>query len=300
MSNSRHSSEGENERQFSESSDEREYNRHKGKVNNGYGIGKHPPRPRRHPKNDPYIISPPEKSKGEDDAHFEFSQPPIPGSLPHSMDSPYGNNTQLIGGSFNNSSWSSAGGFIPEVNTNNSRFEVPNSIIRNEVAATTLDMRPEWSSSSGTAFSSGVYFQQSAPSALLFPGAGNTDNMQLNIQPSIPLMSNGVPGYNRSQQPSNDQEYTGYGSFDALLNPDTTPLSAQAPSSLTIDEDDNKSLESLDDFQAFYRIHEKIDITAWLLKDVVYDIDGSSSPLFLGHFSSWWLLTSLWSAFQSL
>ena len=305
MSNSRHSSEGENGRQFSESSDEREYHRHKGKVNNGYGTSKHPPRPRRHPKNDPHIISPPEKSNGEDDAHFEFSQPPIPGSLPYSMDSPYGNNTQLLEGNFNNSSWSCTGGFIPQVNTNNSRFEVPNSIIRNEVAATTLDMRPEWSSSSGTALSSGVYFHQSAPPAPLFPGAGNTDNIQLNIQPSLPFISNGVSDYYLSQQPSNDQEYTGYGSFDALLNPDTTPLSAQAPSSLTIDEDDNKSLESLDDFQAFYRIHEKIDIAAWLLKDVAYDIDGlpffeSTSNWTFGAFIRWLLYNPLYPEFTSL
>ncbi len=303
VSNSRRHGEVEEGREFGESNDEGEYHRHRRKVKNGYGTGMHPPRPHRHPKNDQ--ILPPENSNSEDDAHFEVSQPPIPESLRYSVDSQYSNSTQLIRGNFiNNYSWNSAGGFIPEENTDNPRFGIPNSNTHSEVGATKLDVRSEISSSSGTAFSSGIYFHQSVPIPLL-PGAGERENMPLNVQPSTSMISNGVPGNYPLQLAGNDQDYMGYGSFDTLFNPKTTPLSAQAPSSLTIDEDDHITLESPEDFQAFYRIRGKIDITAWLLKDVAYDIDGlpffenTSNWTFAG-FIRWLLYNPLYPEFTSL
>jgi H+/Cl- antiporter ClcA len=88
------------------------------------------------------------------------------------------------------------------------------------------------------------------------------------------MISNRSSDYYPTQQASNDQVYQGYGSIDVLPNQNARSGSLIVPAAPTIHEDDESSVESQRGNYFSFRINEKIDITGWLSKDVVYDHEG--------------------------
>ena len=279
VSESRHSSDVGIDRQLSKSNDEGDYSRRIRKTKTSSSRGNHPPLPRRYTKktpsdsnNDPYKSL----SNSEDDAIFEFTGNHRQlDSLRYSMNSLYSNSVQLLGGNLiNTSSRSSLGGSFPELNAENSLLGIANSDAPNMVGGAVLVNRAERRPSNATSINSGVYFHNFAPPGPLLPGGMIGGNKQSNFQFPISMTSNGVSGYYQTHQTSNDQDYQGYGSFDALPSQNSRSHNSPVPLSPTINEDDDSSFESQGDFYASYRIPAQIDVTEWLSKDVVYDCDG--------------------------
>ncbi len=279
VSDSRHSAD--DDRQLLDSNDAGDFSRRKRREKNGDDRGRHPPLPRRHLKNGsserdicPYtLVSPENSTSNGDDAIYDFStgNPQRTDSLRYSTTSNY-SSVQLLRTNLMADSSRSLGDSFPELNAESSLLATANSDPPDEVSGTFSASRVDRRSSSITSINSGVYFHEHAPPGPLAPGVMIDGNRQSTFFASGSMMSNAVSGYYPTQQASPHQDYKGYGSFD--VRPDTRSLSPTAPVPPTIDEDEESSFESRSDIHVSRRTPEKIDITGWLSKDVVYDYDG--------------------------
>lgn len=302
VSDSRHANDVDNDRQLSNSNDQSGYPRRKRKVKNGCDRGKHPPLPRRssgnpssESNNDPYSLLSTENSisNTEDDPLFEFSAGNNDSgirsdrqsnfrqqqdSLKYSTNSLYNTvnqQRQLIGTNLLNdeSSRGSMGDSFPEFNAESTQLGIANSDPPIEFDRPLLENRTDTRRSSATSIGSGVYFHQSAPPGPLLSEVMIGGNTQSSFQ-SRSMISNRSFDCYPTQQASNDQVYQGYGSIGVLPNQKARSGSPTVPVAPTVHEDDESSVESQHDNYFSFRITEKIDITGWLSKDVVYDHEG--------------------------